>query len=173
MNMIHSTNFDDILNELFEIYPEINGAAFISATGFPIASKFRYDLDDIKAAPMIASLVAISKLAANEMAKGIFEQLFLKGKNGYILAKEAGKRTVLMLSTTSEVQLDSKRDIKGGGLPFPFDFKPSGGDIGEAGIAIKIQEVTANYEEKFPYCKYCGSPLSIGETTCHLCGNKV
>ena len=171
--MTKTPNFEDILNGLFEIYPEINGAAFISATGFPVASKFRYDLDDIKAAPMIASLVAISKLAANEMAKGTFEQLYLKGKNGYILAKDTGKRTVLMISTTSEVQLDSMRDFNDGELPFPFDFKPSGGDIGEAGIAIKIQEVTANYEEKFPYCKYCGSPLSIGETTCHLCGNKV
>lgn len=166
-------NFENILNDLFEIYPEINGAAFISATGFPIASRFRYDLDDIKAAPMIASLVAISKLATNEMAKGNFEQLFLKGKNGYILAKDAGKRTVLMISTTSEVQLESMRDFNEGGLPFPFDFKPPDGNMGGVGITAKIQDVVTSYEEKFPYCKYCGSPLSKGETICHSCGNKV
>ena len=171
--MAKSDYFKNILNELFEAYPQINGAAFISATGFPVASKFRYDLDDIKAAPMIASLVAISKLAIDEMAKGTFEQLYLKGNNGYILAKEAGKRTVLMISTTSEVQLDSKRDLKGGGLPFPFDFKPPDGDMGGIEFAAKIEHVVNSYEEKFPYCKYCGTPLSKGDTICHSCGNKV
>ena len=171
--MTKTPNFEDILNGLFEIYPEINGAAFISATGFPVASKFRYDLDDIKAAPMIASLVAISKLAANEMAKGTFEQLYLKGKNGYILAKDTGKRTVLMISITSEVQLDSMRDFNDGELPFPFDFKPKGGDMGGVGIIAKIQDVVANYEEKFPYCKYCGNPLSKGQFICNNCGNKI
>jgi predicted regulator of Ras-like GTPase activity (Roadblock/LC7/MglB family) len=171
--MTKSPNFEAILNDLFEMYPVINGAAFISATGFPIASKFRYDLDDIKTAPMIASLVAISKLAANEMAKGTFEQLYLKGKNGYILAKDAGKRTVLMISTTSELQLDSMRDFKEGGLPFPFDFKPTGGDVGGAGIIAKIHGIVASYEEKFPYCKYCGNPLSKGQSICDNCGKRI
>jgi len=171
--MAKSDIFENILNDLFEEYPEINGAAFISATGFPVASKFRYDLDDIKAAPMIASLVAISKLAANEMAKGTFEQLFLKGKNGYILAKDAGKRTVLMISTTSEVRLDSMGEFKEGGLPFPFDFKTPDGDKEVVEIIAKIQDVVADYEEKIPYCKYCGSPLSKEEIICHICGNKV
>jgi uncharacterized protein len=171
--MVKLDDFENILNEIFETYPEINGAAFISATGFPVASKFRYDLDDIKAAPMIASLVAISKLVADEMAKGTFEQLYLKGKNGYILAKDTGKRTVLMVSTTSEVQLDSMQDFKEGGLPFPFDFKPPDGDAGGVGITARIEHIVNSYEEKFPYCKYCGSPLSKGEITCHSCGNKI
>jgi hypothetical protein len=54
---------------------------------------------------MTAALLSLSERAIIEMAKGDFDQLYVKGSSGYLLILQAGPNAVLTVSTTSEVRL--------------------------------------------------------------------
>lgn len=43
-----------------------------------------------------------------EMEKGEFDQLYVKGTDGYLLVLEAGPNAILIVSTTKEVRLGLK-----------------------------------------------------------------
>lgn len=54
---------------------------------------------------MTAALHSLAERAVHEMEKGDYEQLYVKGSNGYLLVLAAGPNAVLTVSTTSDVRL--------------------------------------------------------------------
>jgi len=109
--------FDDILKKLLKGNPEIIAGAIISAEGLPIASLLPKNVDDTKISAMTATLLSISERAIIEMKKGNFEQLYIKGSEGYLLVMQAGLNAVLTISTTNDAKLglillDCKRTCK-------------------------------------------------------------
>ncbi|MHA1412394.1 MAG: roadblock/LC7 domain-containing protein [Promethearchaeota archaeon] len=77
----------------------------VSAEGLPIASALPQGVDETRIAAMTAALLSLSERAIIEMNKGNFEQLFIKGSDGYLLVLQAGPNAVLTVSTTSDVRL--------------------------------------------------------------------
>ena len=97
--------FDDILKDLLRANFEINAAAIISAEGLPIAFALPNNVDETKFSAMTATLLSLSETAIVEMKKGIFNQLFIKGSDGYLIVMQAGTNAVLTISTTIYVKL--------------------------------------------------------------------
>ena len=54
---------------------------------------------------MTAALLSLSERAIIEMGKGDFDQLYIRGNEGYLLILQAGPNAVLTVSTSSEVRL--------------------------------------------------------------------
>jgi hypothetical protein len=54
---------------------------------------------------MTAALLSLSERAIIEMGKGDFDQLYIKGSEGYLLVMQAGQNAVLTVSTTKDVRL--------------------------------------------------------------------
>jgi uncharacterized protein len=105
---------DDILKNLIASIPEVQGAAIVSVEGLPIASALPADVDETRIAAMTAAILSLGERAAQELGKGILEQVFVRGVNGYVLVMAAGSNAVLTLSTTKDVKLgliflDTKR----------------------------------------------------------------
>ncbi|MBA7513800.1 hypothetical protein ES705_05818 [subsurface metagenome] len=98
-------SLDDILKRLLGAIPEVKSAAIVSAEGLPIASALPQGIDETRIAAMTAALLSLSERAIIEMAKGDFDQLYIKGSNGYLLVMQAGPNAVLTVSTTKEVRL--------------------------------------------------------------------
>ena len=98
-------SLDDILKRLLGAIPEVKSAAIVSAEGLPIASALPQGIDETRIAAMTAALLSLSERAIIEMAKGDFDQLYIKGSNGYLLVMQAGINAVLTVSTTKEVRL--------------------------------------------------------------------
>jgi predicted regulator of Ras-like GTPase activity (Roadblock/LC7/MglB family) len=98
-------SLDDILKRLLGAIPEVKSAAIVSAEGLPIASALPQGIDETRIAAMTAALLSLSERAIIEMAKGDFDQLYIKGSNGYLLVMQAGANAVLTVSTTKEVRL--------------------------------------------------------------------
>jgi predicted regulator of Ras-like GTPase activity (Roadblock/LC7/MglB family) len=96
---------DDLLKKLLGAIPEVKAAAIVSAEGLPIASALPQGVDETRIAAMTAALLSLSERAIIEMAKGDFDQLYVKGSSGYLLILQAGPNAVLTVSTTSEVRL--------------------------------------------------------------------
>ena len=93
------------LNKLLGAIPEVTSAAIVSAEGLPIASALPQGVDETKIAAMSAALLSLSKKAIIEMSKGDFDQLYIKGSEGYLLVMQAGPNAVLTVSTSKDVGL--------------------------------------------------------------------
>ncbi|MFX0028535.1 MAG: roadblock/LC7 domain-containing protein [Candidatus Hermodarchaeota archaeon] len=98
-------NLDEKLKKLVKTMPEVKAAMLVSTEGFPIAAALSRSIDRIQMAGMTAALLSLAERSIIEMAKGKFEQLFIRGKNGYILVLQTGPNVVLAISTTHKVKL--------------------------------------------------------------------
>jgi predicted regulator of Ras-like GTPase activity (Roadblock/LC7/MglB family) len=96
---------DDLLKKLLAAIPEVKAAAIVSAEGLPIASALPRDVDETRIAAMTAALLSLSERAIIEMNKGDFDQLYIKGSDGYLLILQAGPNAVLTVSADKDVRL--------------------------------------------------------------------
>ena len=98
-------SLDDILKKLLAAIPEVKAAAIVSAEGLPIASALPQGVDETRIAAMTAALLSLAERSVIEMDKGEFDQLYVKGSDGYLLVLQAGPNAVLTVSTTKDVRL--------------------------------------------------------------------
>jgi len=107
MKMETSTpeTLDVILKKLLSAIPEVKAAAIVSVEGLPIASALPQGIDETRIAAMTAALLSLAERAIQEMRKGDFEQVYVKGTDGYLLVLAAGLNAVLTVSTTKDVRL--------------------------------------------------------------------
>ena len=133
-------NLDEILRKLLSVIPEVKAATIVSAEGLPIASALPQGVDETRIAAMTAALLHLAEKSVIEMKKGKFDQLYIKGSDGYLLVLQAGSNAVLTISTTKEARLgliflDLKRnfgDFDNYAMPFPFIPPGSPGAAGSA-----------------------------------------
>jgi predicted regulator of Ras-like GTPase activity (Roadblock/LC7/MglB family) len=98
-------NLEALLNMFLIKNPHINAAAIITTEGLPIISAISHRLDETRVAAMTATLLSLAERAIEEMERGDFNELFIKGTEGYLILVQAGPNAVLMLSTSLDVQL--------------------------------------------------------------------
>ena len=98
-------SLDEILKKLLSAIPEVKAAAIVSVEGLPIASALPQGIDETRIAAMTAALLSLAERAIQEMRKGDFEQVYVKGTDGYLLVLAAGLNAVLTVSTTKDVRL--------------------------------------------------------------------
>ena len=98
-------SLDEILKKLLSAIPEVKAAAIVSAEGLPIASALPQGVDETRIAAMTAALLSLAERSVIELDKGEFDQLYVKGSQGYLLVLQAGPNAVLTVSTTKDVRL--------------------------------------------------------------------
>ena len=106
------------------------------------------------------------------MEQGEFEQLYVKGSDGYLLVLSVGPNDVLSVSTTKDVRLGLKFGTDRFPTPYPY-IPPS--PPGASSVAVRKEKPNKLEEEaEFePYCKHCGAELPEGQGICHVYGKKV
>jgi predicted regulator of Ras-like GTPase activity (Roadblock/LC7/MglB family) len=177
------------LDRLLGAIPEVTSAAIVSTEGLPITSALPQGIDETRIAAMTAALLSLSEIAIIEMGKGDFDQLYIKGSEGYLLVMLAGPNAVLAVSTTKEVRLgltlldcrricekisqllddfddfdDEDRD------PYPYILNPkeSPGDLGVE-TQVQVKKSIDKEPENGIYCQYCGMKLTDEERISHNC----
>ena len=175
-------NLDDFLKKLLGANPGVKSAAIVSTEGLPITSALPYGVDETKIAAMIAALLSLSKMAIIQMKKGDFDQMYIKGSEGYILVMQVGSNAVLAVFATKDVRLGkfarfgySDDDDDGEDyLPYPYIFTPPK-PPDDFAMAPQVQ-IRAPLKEKDPeeeiYCQYCGMKLTKEEQSTHSCKKK-
>ena len=96
---------DEILKKLLAAIPEVKAAAIVSVEGLPIASALPQGIDETRIAAMTAAILSLGERAIIELNKGEFEQIFVRGTDGYLLVLAAGPNAVLTVSTSKDVRL--------------------------------------------------------------------
>jgi len=181
------------LNKFIKAIPEVTSALIVSTEGLPIAFALPQDTDETRIAAMTSALLSLSKMAIIEMGKGDFDQLYIKGREGYLLVMQAGPEAVMAVSTTKDVRLglvlhdfrrfwekrerfgfdDDDGDEGDGYLPYPYIGKPPD-PPGTPGTVTQLQ-VTKFAEKKLKnemVCQYCGMNLTEEERLSHNCRKK-
>lgn len=170
---------DDILKKVLAAIPEVKAAAIVSAEGLPIASALPRDIDGTRIAAVTAALLSLSERAIVEINRGDFDQLYIKGSDGYLLILQINPNSVLIVSADKDVRLglifsDLRRSFgwdNGDYYPYPYIFKPPGpGDLG-AKTQAKIKPKVKDSKYK-TYCQYCGKEILKDEQFHHDCRKK-
>lgn len=170
-------SLDDSLKKLLNAVPGIKAVAFVSTEGLPIAVALPQEVDETKIAAMVAALLSLSKSAIIEMQKGDFDQLHIRGSEGYLLVIKAGPDAILMISVDKDEKLglilsDFKNRFPG--TPFPYIFNPPKppDDLDAAGQAQELRMKPPDDSEFIRFCKHCGAPLDEGVSVCPNCKKK-
>jgi len=179
------------LDRLLGAIPEVTSAAIVSTEGLPITSALPQGIDETRTAAMTATLLSLSERAIIEMGKGDFDQLYIKGSEGYLLVMQAGPNAVLTVSTTKEVRLglilldcrrtcekisqllgdfDDDDDDDDDRYPYPYIFKPKE-PPGDLGVETQVQVIKPmdKEPENETDCQYCGRKLTKEERFSHNC----
>jgi predicted regulator of Ras-like GTPase activity (Roadblock/LC7/MglB family) len=101
--------------------PDVEASAVVSSDGLVIASALPSDVEEDRVAAMSAAMLSLGERTSKELGRGILDQVFIKGENGYVILMNAGTDAVL----TAMVRKDAKL-----GLIF-LDMKRTAEEIGK------------------------------------------
>ncbi|MFX1555869.1 MAG: roadblock/LC7 domain-containing protein [Promethearchaeota archaeon] len=96
---------EEALKKLVRAIPEVKAISLLSNEGMPLAFILPQEIDDLKISGIAAALLSMSELASIDMQKGDFNQLYIKGTDGYLLLLGVGDRHALLISASNDARL--------------------------------------------------------------------
>jgi predicted regulator of Ras-like GTPase activity (Roadblock/LC7/MglB family) len=85
----------DRLRDLQAGTPDIEASAVVSVDGLIMASALPADVEEDRVAAMSAAMVSLGERIASELGRGMMEQVYVRGDNGYVLLNSVGMDAVL------------------------------------------------------------------------------
>jgi predicted regulator of Ras-like GTPase activity (Roadblock/LC7/MglB family) len=107
----------DRLRDLQASSPDVEGSAIVSVDGLSIASALHREIEEDRVSAMSAAMLSLGERIASELGRGILEQVYIRGENGYVLLMAVGEEAVLTVMARQEAKLglillDMKRAVK-------------------------------------------------------------
>ncbi|MFW9822823.1 MAG: roadblock/LC7 domain-containing protein [Candidatus Thorarchaeota archaeon] len=96
---------DNTLINLVDTIPEVRASTIVTNEGEILASALPNDVDEINIAIMTAVLLSLAESAITLVKSGDFEQLYIQGKDGYLLVLPTSPNAILAVSTSRDVKL--------------------------------------------------------------------
>ena len=92
------------LRELQGTTPEVEASAVVSVDGLIIASSLPVGIEEDRVSAMSAAMLSLGERIASELGRGMLDQVYVKGANGYVILMSVGDEAVL----TTLVRKDAK-----------------------------------------------------------------
>ncbi len=105
MKMLRNERLNETLNSLQAASADIEGCAVVSEDGLIIASSLQQSMEEDHVAAMSAVMLSMGNRIVRELKRGDLEQLFVKGKDGYVIMANAGPHAMLVSITRPEAKL--------------------------------------------------------------------
>jgi len=83
------------LREMQAASPEIEASAVVSVDGLIIASALPADVEEERVSAMSAAMLSLGDRISSELGRSKLEQVYIRGKNGYVLLTAIGEEAVL------------------------------------------------------------------------------
>ena len=93
------------LRDLQVISPDIEATAIVSEDGLSIATYLPQEVEEDRISAMSAVMLSLGKRIADELKLGSLEQVYIKGKNGYVILYSIGDEAVLMALARLQAKL--------------------------------------------------------------------
>ncbi len=85
----------DRLRDLQASTPDIEASAVISVDGLTMASALPASVEEDRVSAMSAAMLSLGERIAGELGRGLLNQVYVKGKQGYVLLMSVGEDAVL------------------------------------------------------------------------------
>jgi hypothetical protein len=95
----------DSLRDMQASSPDIEGSAIVSVDGLSIASALRQEIEEDRVSAMSAAMLSLGERIASELGRGVLDQVYIKGQNGYVLLMAVGEEAVLTVMARKEAKL--------------------------------------------------------------------
>ncbi len=103
--MARTDQLNNVLRSLQSGTPDIEASALISDDGLMIASALPQHVDEVRVAGMSSTLLSLGTRAAQELERGVLNQVLIRGDHGYAVMVKASEGTMLLTLTTAEAKL--------------------------------------------------------------------
>ena len=95
MNKSRTQLMVERLRELQASSPDIEASAIVSVDGLSIASSLPQDVEEDRVSAMSAAMLSLGERIASELGRGVLDQVYIKGEEGYVVLMAVGEEAVL------------------------------------------------------------------------------
>jgi predicted regulator of Ras-like GTPase activity (Roadblock/LC7/MglB family) len=93
------------LRELQISTPDVEASAIVSVDGLIIASSLPAGVEEDRVSAMSAAMLSLGERIASELRRGILDQVYIRGENGYVFLSAVGEEAVLTVLARKEAKL--------------------------------------------------------------------
>ncbi len=93
------------LRELQGGTPDIEASAVVSVDGLIMASALPTYVEEDRVSAMSAAMISLGERISSELGRGILDQVYVKGVNGYVILMSVGEDAVLTALVRSSAKL--------------------------------------------------------------------
>ena len=95
----------DRLRELQASSPDVEASAIVSVDGLSIASALPRDVEEDRVSAMSAAMLSLGERIANELGRGMLQQVYIKGETGFVVLMSVGQEAVLTVLARGPAKL--------------------------------------------------------------------
>ncbi len=97
--------------------PDIEASAVVSVDGLIMASALPAGVEEDRVSAMSAAMLSLGERIATELGRGLLDQVYIRGNNGYVILSAVGMEAVLTVMARSDAKLgliflDMKRAVE-------------------------------------------------------------
>ncbi len=93
------------LRDLQASSSDVEAAAIVSVDGLSIASSLPVGTEEDRVSAMSAAMLSLGERISSELGRGLLQQVFVKGENGYVILTAVGEEAVLTVLARKEAKL--------------------------------------------------------------------
>lgn len=93
------------LREMQAATPEIEASAVVSVDGLTIASALPGDVEEDRVSAMSAAILSLGERIATELNRGLLDQVYIHGNDGYVILSAIGEEAVLTALAREKAKL--------------------------------------------------------------------
>lgn len=95
----------DRLRDLQASSPDIEASAVVSVDGLTIASALPQAVEEDRVSAMSAAMLSLGERIASELGRGALDQVYIKGKEGFVVLMSIGDDAVLTALAREDAKL--------------------------------------------------------------------
>ena len=95
----------DRLMDLQTSSTDVEASALVSVDGLIMASALPPDVEEDRVSAMSAAMLSLGDRIAAELGRGMLDQVYIRGNNGYVLLLDVGEEAVLTVLARQDAKL--------------------------------------------------------------------
>ena len=93
------------LRELQVNSPDVEAAAIVSVDGLPIAASLPHSVEEDRVAAMSAAMHSLGERIADELGRGMLDEVYIRGEEGFVIVRAVGEEAVLAVLARQQAKL--------------------------------------------------------------------
>ncbi|MFZ6027360.1 MAG: roadblock/LC7 domain-containing protein [Chloroflexota bacterium] len=85
--------------------PDIEASAVVSVDGLIMASALPAEVEEDRVSAMSAAMLSLGERISMELGRGTLEQVYIRGKNGFVILTAVGQEAVLTVLAREQAKV--------------------------------------------------------------------